>query len=190
MVDSITLNVVCGKNSEIKQCSLLTENKNYINSIIELGENNSITEAQMEQLRHVAARSGDSKVLEQSDLNGQNKINLAKLNGFDEYYDISLSKDGKLMQVKIKDAGMLVKNPILGTIKKDFGVRDHVFIQGDEVPYGNEDIIYNNEIDYVSDYNNKDYDRVILKVGQTINIPVNEVNINGTPKGFLGRFFQ
>ena len=102
MVDSITLNIV-GQNNNTKPGTILTESATFINSIITVGENNTITEKDFKVLQNVAAKSGDAGILENSDLNGQQKMALANIYKFNEYYDISLSNDGKYFQVKIKE---------------------------------------------------------------------------------------
>ena len=69
------------------------------------------------------------------------KLKLANMYGFSEYYDISLSEDRKMFKVKIKDAGFFVSNPNLGTIKSDFGIKDNVLVRKGKIPYKNEKVI-------------------------------------------------
>ena len=183
MGNSITFNVVNSDNKVTNTYTCMLENKSFINSIITVGDNNSIRESDVKKLTDIAQRSGDLGIIEHSDLTGEEKKNLALANNFGEYYDITVSKDGKYLQVKIKDAGFFCKNPNLATIKSDFGIRDGVFVQKDNIPHGNEDVIP--ESTYGAGY-----DSVELLVGETINIPVSEININGTPRGGFGRFLS
>ena len=197
MPETVTLKVITNNKPEdiaqvknVKSFTLNVENSKYINSVVNVGENNTITPEQMKQLQNIAARSGDLGVLELCDLTPAEKINLAKINGYSEYYNIKISKDGKYYQVEIKETGTWTKDPNLGTIKKDFGVRDGVFVQGHEIPYGNEDLIYNREKGRTADERNIDYDKTKLKPGDVINIPVSEVTIQDSPRGKWGRFWQ
>ena len=181
MSDKIVFKIV-GQNNTKRECTVLTENKKFINSIITVGKDNTITEADLKTIQDVAKRAGDAGVLEQADLNGEQKINLAKINGFAEYYDITLSKDGKYLQVKIKDAGIFTANPTLGIIKEDFGVRNNVFVNKGEILHGNAGVIPSSA--------NGNYDNVQISAGKTINIPVEEVTVNSSPCNGFARFLS
>ena len=180
MPNTITFSVVNSSNKEIRKYTCLTEEKSYVNSIITIGKNNTIKEANMNKLIEVAKRSGDAGVIEQSDLNGEQKKNLALANDFGDYYDISVSKDGKYLQVKIKKTMI---DPNLADIKSDFGVRNDVFVQKDNIPHGNGGVIPS------SSYG-AGYDSITIKAGETLNIPVSEINIDGKPRNFAGRFLS
>lgn len=184
MTDTVTLNVANG-NKTTRQATIIVQdgNKQLINSVINVGKNNTIKLSDFQKLQEVARKNGDAGILEQCDLGAKQKLKLAMMNGFSEYYDISLSDDGKLFKVKIKDAGTFVKNPSLATIKKDFGIRDNVLVQKGKIPYGNEGVIPE------STYGDG-YDNVEIETGKTINIPVAEINIEGSPRGFWGRLCQ
>ena len=190
MPDTVKFNVKVNNTSNTKPFTLNVEDKKFINSIITVGEDNTITPEQMKKLQEAAGRNGDLGILEACDLNPEEKINLANSNGYSEYYDIKLSKDGELYEVTVKKTSNLVKDPTLGTIKKDFGVRDNVFIQKGEIPYGNEDLIRNAGKNMTPDARNVDYDSTQLREGNTIRIPVEEVNIQDSPRGFWGRLCQ
>lgn len=183
MAEPITLNVINSNNEIIRKFTCLTENKAFINSIITIGENNTIKTSDIDLLNNVAKRSGDAGIIEQSDLNGSEKKSLAFANNFGKYYDIEVSQDGKYLQVKIKDAGLLCKNPNLDTIKSDFGIRDNVLVKEGYIPHGNEGVIPR------STYGSG-YDAVELSVGDTINLPVSEINISGEPRGAVSRFIS
>jgi len=189
MPEIVSLNVKLD-NDNTKPFTINVENKKFINSVIVFGEDNTITLEQMKKLQEVAAREGDLGVLEACDLNPEEKINLANLNGYNEYYDIKLSKDKKFFEVTIKETGTFVCDPYLGTIKKDFGVREGVFVQGSDIPYGNESLIMNAKKNMTADERNIDYDSAHLKPGDVIRIPVEEVSIQDSPRGFWGRLFQ
>ena len=190
MVNQVTLNLTDNNGKKTGEFTMLTQNKNFINCVITVGEENTITETQMNELQSIAKRAGDKGVLEQCDLNSSQKLNLANMNDFDEYYDINISKDGKYFEVKIKDAGLFVKNPSLDTIKSDFGIRDNVFVTKGGIPHGNESIIEKRGPRLGANDKNLDYDRTTLEVGDVLRIPVNEINITDSPRGFWGRLFQ
>lgn len=178
----VCLNVI-GPNNTTRKATILTENKSFINSIITVGNNNTIKDSDFTLLQSVAKKSGDSGIIENSDLNGEQMKNFALANGFGEYYDITVSKDGKYLQVKIKDAGLFCKNPNLADIKADFGVRDNVFVQKGNIPHGNEGVIPRST-------GGAGFDSVIIPVGKTINIPLSEINIDGSPRGAFGRILS
>lgn len=189
MPDNITLTVL-KEDGTTRPFTIQTENKEFINSIIEVGENNTISEQDAKILLDTLSNDGDMGVLENIDLNPKQKQNLAQIFNFDKYYDIQLSKDGKYFKVTIKDAGFFVKNPTLGDIKSDFGIRDNVFVTENEIPHGNSELINNNPKGMTADDRNIDYDKTTIFVGQTINIPVDEINITGTPRGMFGRLLK
>lgn len=190
MVHTVIFNVDT-KNSNGRTFTLNVTDKSYVNSIITVKDNNSITEDDVTKLQQAAARNGDFGILEACDLNGDEKLNLAMLQNFSKYYDIKLSDDKKYFEVKVKNAGTFIKNPSLGTIKKDFGIRDNVLVTKDRgIPYGNESVIREaGQPGTIGDGSKEgiDYDKAVIKVGKTINIPVDEINITDTPCGFWGR---
>ena len=57
------------------------------------------------------------------------------------------------------------------------------FVKGEEIQYGNENVI-----PYSAP--GGDFDSVELSVGDVINIPVAEINIDGSPSGGLSRFLS
>ena len=181
MADTVTLNVANGSSAP-RKFSIMTEDKSLINSIVTV-KNNTISTSDMEKLQSIARKNGDAGVLEQCDLGAEEKLQLAKLNKFSEYYDITISNDKKYFKVKIKDAGMFCKNPNLATIKSDFGLRDGVLVNKGSIPHGNEGVIPS------SSYG-AGFDSIELNVGDTINIPVAEINIDGSPRGGFGRFMS
>lgn len=183
MPTTVTLNVQQTNKQINKPATVQVENKSLINCIFPNINNNTITEAQLEKLQEIARKNGDACILEQCDLGAEEKLQLAVMNNFSKYYDITLSDDNKYFKVKIKDAGMFCKNPNLGVIKDDFGLKDGVLVQQGNIPHGNEDVIPK------SSYG-AGYDNVELQVGDVINIPVSEINIEGTPKGGFGRFIS
>gem|GEM_PF-4603570 len=177
---SVTFNVT-NDNKSTQTYTMKVEDKKFINSIIDVKDNN-LTTAQLQQLKDVAARSGDANILERCDLTPQDNIKLAELNGYGKYYEITLSSDRKFYQVKIKDTA---KDPTVGTIKRDFGVRDNVFVQKSDIPYGNEALLRNAKKSSLDNYT--DWDTAQLRPNNVINIPVEEVTIQNSPRGFLGR---
>lgn len=180
MADTITLNVT-NPNNTTRKFSIMAENETLINSIVTV-KNNTISYSDMEKLQNIAKRNGDAGVLEQCDFGAEEKLALAKLNKFGEYYDITLSNDKKYFKVKIKDAGMFCANPNLATIKSDFGIKDNVLVQKGGIPHGNEGVITGSH--------GGNFDGVTMNPGEVINIPVEEININGTPSGGFSRFLS
>ena len=188
MTQTITLQVV-GNNNQTKPFTLMTENKDFINSIITVGENNQISVKDKNKLLEVAGRNGDLGILEETDLTMQEKINLANFRGFDKFYDIKLSDDKKYLQVTIKKTTAFNTDPTIGNIKEDFGVRDNVFVGKGYIPHGNEEVI-SNAPKNCGGGNNIDYDTAKLSPGQTINIPVEEVNFSENPRTWWARLIN
>ena len=182
MTDTLVLNIPNGNNST-RKCTILVENKDLVNTLVKVKKGNVITETDLQKIQDIAKKNGDAGILEQCDLGANEKLKLANMYGFSEYYDISLSEDRKMFKVTIKDAGFFVSNPNLGTIKSDFGIKDNVLVRKDKIPYNNEKVIPK------SSYGDG-YDNIKLNVGESINIPVSEVNISGDPRGFFGRLLQ
>lgn len=189
MSDLVTLNVAAKNSKTNRTFSVQVENKNFINSIVTV-KNGTITESDVKKIQQAAGRSGDYGVLENCDLNADEKLNLALANKYSKYYDISLSNDKKYFVVTVKETPWYMSNPDLGVIKSDFGIRPNVFVQKGEIKYGNEELINKRaEPGSTPDGRNTDYDAAKLLPGDTINIPVNEIQITGSPAGVLGRLF-
>lgn len=187
MVDKITLSVL--NNDTQKPFTILTENKDFINSIITVGENNTVKDTDIKLLQQIAGRNGDLGILEECDLTMQEKINLANYRGFDKFYDIKLSNDRKYLQVTIKETTAFNTDPNLRNIKVDFGVRDNVFVGKGYIPHGNEEVI-SKAPKGTGGGNNIDYDTAKLRPGQTINIPVEEVHFREQARGWWARLIN
>ena len=188
-VSTITYQVA-QNNGATRPYTVMTENPNFINSIITVNENNTISAADQKKLNQFASRNGDYGVVEECDMTIQDKINYAKSRGFDKFYDMKLSSDGKYLQVTIKDTSWLTRDPDLGNIKKDFGVKDDVFVNGADFPHGNENLLSNKYVPNNINTNYTDYDAIKLEAGETINIPVAEVHINNNPRNCFARWFN
>ena len=133
----------------------------------------------------------DSEKYRQSRLTAQQKIDLANKNGFGEYYDLKPSSDGKYIILKVKDSGIFTQNPTLDTIKSDFGIASGVLVNKGEIPYGNQEVIEKRaKPGSTADGRNTDYDAAKLLPGDKLNIPLEEVKISDSPRGFWGRLFQ
>ena len=187
MPDSVTLLVTDNKTQ--KPFTILTKNKDFINSIITVGENNTISKADKTLLQEIAGRNGDLGIIEDCDLTMQEKIDLANYRGFDKFYDIKLSNDKKYLQVTIKKTAFFNTDPTLYNIKRDFGVRDNVFVGKGYIPHGNEEVI-SNAPKGTGGGSNIDYDTAKLRPGQTINIPVDEVNFNEQARSWWARLIN
>lgn len=184
MPETLTFNLA---NSNGRTYTIMAESANLVKSAVTV-KNNTITQSDVSILQRLAAKNGDAGILEQCDLNGEQKLNLAKLNDFSKYYDIQLSEDGKMFKVTVKATGIFTKNPTLGTIKADFGVKDNVFVQGHNIPYDNEGTIEKRAVPGSSaDGRNTDYDAAKLLPGDSINIPVACVSISSSPRGAFER---
>ena len=181
----LTLNIA---NSNGRKFTILAENENLVKSVVAVKENNTITQADAKILQQVASKNGDIGILESCDLSGNHKLKLAEMNDFGEYYDIKLSEDGKMFQVTIKKTGFFTPNPTLDTIKADFGIADHVLVGKGNIPYGNEELIQKrSKLGSSVDGRNTNYNFTKLEPGDTINLPVANINIDGSPRGFFGR---
>lgn len=178
----VSLKVV-NQNGENHDFVIKTENKKFINSIITVNENNEITEEQKNTLLTAAAKCGKSDILENCDLSFQQKINLANLNGFDKFYDLKLSKDGKFLVMTVKETNMFIPRPTIGRIKTDFGIKNGVLVQKGSIPYGNEDVISCRH----AQSGEEDYDIAKLLPGDKLNIPIEEVHFDDKPRTALGR---
>ena len=178
----ISLKVV-GQDGQKTDFVVKTENKKFINSIITVNEEGEITEEQKRQLLEAAGRCGESDVLENCDLNYQQQINLANLNGFDKFYDLKLSKDGKNLIMTVKRTNMFTPNPTLGRIKTDFGLKDGVLVKKGEISDDNYDVIQKRHLES----GEKDYDCAIMKPGDQLTIPMSEINFDDKPFTLLWR---
>ncbi len=173
-----------------KNFTIKAENKSLVSAVVNVKNGNEIINSDVIKLQEACRKGGDLGALENCDLNGIQKIALAKLNGFNEYYDISLTENGMCLAVRIKETPWYVENPTLGTIKADFGVPDHIFVQGRNIPFGNADIINKRSVPgSTPDGRNTDYDKTKFEAGDVINIPIAQINIDGSPRGGFGRFF-
>ncbi len=183
MGDTVTLNVVNKNQQQARKFTIQVEDKNFINSIVTVKDNNTITESDVQKLQQVAQRSGDYGIIEGSDLNGEEKLNLANNFKFNEYYDIKLSADKKYFQITIKKTPWYCSDPTLGVIKSDFGIRDNVLVKKGSIPYDNAGVI-------PASSHGAGYDNIKIPAGKTINVPVSEINIDSTPHGAVYRFFS
>lgn len=181
MGDTVTLNVA-GQSQQQRQFTIRVEDEKFINSIVNV-KDNTITESDVKKLQQAAQRSGDYGILESSDLNGDEKLNLADSLKFNEYYDIKLSPDKKFFQITIKETPWYCSDPTLGVIKSDFGIRDNVLVQKGSIPYGNDKVI-------PSSSHGIGFDKIIMQAGETINVPVSEINLDSTPHGAIYRLFS
>lgn len=187
MVQNLTFNIA---NSNGRTFSMLAQDESLVRVVVNV-KDNIITQNDIKTLQNLAAKNGDAGVLEQCDLSGHQKLNLAKLNGFEDYYDMKLSEDGKMFQVTVKRTGMFTKNPTLATIKSDFGIEDNVLVQKGKIPYGNEDLINERaKAGSSADGRSTDYNAAVLKPGDTINLPVACLTIDSSPRGFFRRFMM
>ncbi len=175
MPTTITFNVKTKTGS--KPATINVSNKNVIKYIFPNLKNNNISETQLNQLQGIAKRGGDLGVIEDCDLNSRQKMEQAKINGYDEFYDIKLSKDGKFYEITVKPTSMLYPDPKIFHIKKDFGLKENVFLEN------NRNLVGSNPDDPES--GNFDFNK--LPGGTTFKIPVEEAHFTNGPSGFFGR---
>ena len=167
--------------------SILTTDKTFINSIITV-KNDTITSKDIPKLQEVAKRSGDLGVIENSDLSPEEKLTLATQRKFGKPYELSLSPDKKYLQVKVKKTKWYYPNPQLKTIKSDFGIPDNILVTQNGIPHNNEALIKKRaEQGSSANDKNTDYDNAELEAGDTINLPINMVNLSDKPQGFWKR---
>ena len=175
---------VLGENGQKTPFTINTEKENFINSIIEIGKNNEISEADKAKLIELAKRNGDKNTIEDCDMTLDDKINYANFCGYNNFYDIKISKDQKYLEVKIKETGALCPNPTLGEIKQDFlGGKDNILVQKGEIPHGNSGVIDDKK--YRENYDS--YDEYPIEEGKTIRIPIEELQFNEKPRNWWAR---
>lgn len=177
MTDTVTLNVISTDQSTRKE-TIQVSNKDLIKCIFPSFNGKDITSVGYDKLVTIA-KAGDQKVLEESDLSPAQKMKQFYLNGYDDAYEIKLSEDGKFYEITVKPTGILYPDPQLYHIKKDFGLKENVFLDNnrnlvDEHPKDSESGSYN--------FNK-------IKGGTPFKIPVNEAHFSAGASGFWGRLF-
>ncbi len=183
MPENVTLNIVNPDTKQTyKKATVLVDDKAVLKSLF---PTNNITEDDLVKIQEIARQSGDLGVLESSDLNPSQKLALATVNEYNEYYDIKLSKDGKYYEIKVKEAGVFTKDVTGYGIKRDFGLRENVLLDNN-LDY----MVDNAEPGSTPDGRNTDYDKVKFPAGTVIKLPVGEVNFEAGPSGFWRRLFQ
>ncbi len=183
MPTEVSLTVVNPElKNNYKKATVLVEDETLIKALF---PNGKVTENELASIQEVARKSGDMGVLEASDLNPTQKLALAKVNGYDEYYDIKLSKDGKYYEVTIKETGMFTPDPKACNIKRDFGLKENVLLNNN-MNY----MIDNAEPGSSADGRNTDYDQVKFPAGTVIKLPVDETSFEAGTSGFWRRIFS
>ncbi len=184
MTDTITLNVTQGKGHETRKATIQVENKNLIKCIFpNMVDENTLDNSQFKKLQEIARRGGDMGKLESVDLSPEEKVEQAKINGYNEYYDIKLSDDKKRYVITIKETGMFFPDPRIEDIKKDFSLAENVFLDN------NEELVLKREDRSWDTESNHNYDSDKLKGGDTFTIPVEQASFTNGPAGFWRRFF-
>jgi hypothetical protein len=177
MVDSVEFQVIQGNATKTK--TLKVENKKLINCVFpNWKDGTAITNDQYLNLKHSAKVGGDGSILETCDLNSKQKIQQAKLNGYNDFYDIELSPDGKYYLITVKKTPSLYPDPQVGHLKKDFGLRENVFIEN------NRELLPENTTTETGSF-----DSEIIKGGTTFKLPVEETSFTNGASGFWGRLF-
>ena len=180
-------------NSQQKTGEFKVEDKKYINCILGNVKNDTITVDQYKKLQSIANRAGDMGILEKCDFQTAIELKaLADANGYDDMYDISVSKDGKYLLVKVKETTI---NPRLGIIKKDFNIPNKYFIEeADQYnpTYGkdNADLISKRHTRGKDDIVSYDYDSIELEPGDELKLSIDKISINNSVNGGWGRLFQ
>lgn len=176
MPTTVTLKVANNNCNNVRNFTVTVENENLLRSIINM-DKKSITTSEMKRIQETIARSGDAGILEACDLSPKEKLNLAKINGYNELYELQLSQDGKFYEITIKETGFLYPDPKIYHIKKDFGLKENVFLNN------NRNLVGSNP----EDPEVGNYDLNKLRAGTKFKIPVNEVDFSSGPCGFWGR---
>lgn len=191
MTTTVTLNIQSGKTTS--KGSIMVEDRKYLNCIFPNMQNDTITEEEFKHAQDVARRAGDKGVLEEKDIqSGTEKLELAKINKYNEMYDLSLSDDKKYFIIKVRDCNVY---PRLGGIKDDFGIRNGYFVtQKDHYsPTYNSDnaeLLSERHERGADGIVNGDYDDIRLEPGDTLRIPVEEINIQSGVSSSWGRFWK
>ncbi len=182
MSENVTLNIVNPKTNEtVRKATVLIDDTAVLKSLF---PNKNISEEDLIKLQETARKSGDLGVLESSDLNPEQKLSLAEVNGYNEYYDIKLSNDGKYYEVKVKDAGFFTRDLKAINVKRDFGLKENVLLNNN-LNY----MIDNAEPGSSADGRNTDYDQVKFPAGTVIKLPVEETSFDAGASGFWRRLF-
>ena len=176
MTDKVTLNVISTDQSTRKE-TIQVSDKNLIKCVFPSFNGEDITSVGYNKLVAIA-KAGDEKVLEESDLSPAQKMKQFYLNGYDDAYEIKLSKDGKFYEITVKPTGMLYPDPEILHIKKDFGLKENVFLDNNRNLVG----------DHPDDSESRNYDYNKIKGGTTFKIPVNEAHFSAGPSGFWSRW--
>lgn len=175
MTTTVTLQVAKSNNST-QDFTVQVKDKKFLNTIIDTSKE-AITEQEMNYIQDVAKRGGDAGILEDCDLNPQEKLKLAVINKYDDAYDIKLSSDGKYFEITIKPTSCLYPDPRIEDVKKDFGLRENVFIDNNNNLVG----------EHPDEGIGGNYDNNKLKGGTTFRVPVNEAHFTNGPAGFWRR---
>lgn len=131
--------------------------------------------------RQRAARPQATKTNKQQEIPmaAKEKLEQAKINGYDEFYNIKVSNDGKYFEITVKKTGFLYPDPDAAVIKKDFGLKSGVLIDN------NPDVFPENPTG-----DTRSFDEEKIKGGTFLKLPISEVNFNNGPSGFFGRLFH
>ena len=173
----VTLTIV-NSNGSTQKATINVKDVKFINCVITM-KDGTITEADFERLQKILRSAGDAGILEEDDLSSTQKLELAKLNGYTKLYDIKLSDDGKFYEITVKEKPWYYPDPMISHIKKDFGLRENVFLNNNRNLVG----------DHPDDPETGNYDFNKIKGGTTFKIPVAEAHFDKSPNGFLGRLF-
>ena len=177
MSEQITLNVV-GGSQKTQKYTVTTENKMFINSIITVSENNTISYSDMRKLQEMIKGGDDAGILEEKDFNPQQKLELAKYNKYNQLYNIKLSDDEKYYEITIKGRSALLcqyPDPTVGVICKDFGFSIEDFKSNNKALTGE---ITDNARDCNNGHN---YSADVVPEGKTFKIPVDKCHFTNGP---------
>ena len=134
-------------------------------------ENKKAYEAEQEKAKAIRDAQEARKALE-------DKVNIANQNGYSKFYNIGISKDGKYLEVTIKETAALSSDPDLGDIKDDFlGGKSDILVNKSDIPHGNAKLIESKHCD-------GNYDDIVLRPGETIRIPVEHLQFKDSPRGW------
>ena len=172
---NVTLTIT-KQNGQTQKATINVKDEKFINCVITM-KDGTITEADFERLQEISRSAGDAGILEADDLNSTQKLELAELNGYTDFYDIKLSDDGKFYEITVKKKPWYYPDPMIYHIKKDFGLRENVFLNNNRHLVG--DHPDNREIG--------NYDLNKINGGTTFKIPVTEASFDRSPNGFWGR---
>ena len=181
MPNTVTVNIVDAKtNQPVKKATLTVQDKD----VIKVFDLSNITEQEFIKLQEKARNARDIGVLDYYDFTPEEKLEQAKQNNYEKYYDIKLSDDGKYFEIKVKPQGAFSPEFNGYDIKADFGLAENVLMNNNK-----DYIVEHAPAGSTPDGKNTDFDKTTFSPDYTIKIPVGEASFNNGPSGWFSRLW-